>query len=156
LPVTYDDLIEYGIHRHAIAPAIRELVALGFVQVTRMGSAGHQEHRQPTLFLLTYYWAGSNVEIQDGWRRIKSLEEAEAIAAAARATKADPRARDFGQRGGKATAEKRRALSAESALKTGKILSAESAPIFSAENAPTLSAESAPLSIEEGKDEKER
>jgi hypothetical protein len=32
LPVTYDDFQRYGIDRHAaIAPAIRELVALGFV-----------------------------------------------------------------------------------------------------------------------------
>jgi hypothetical protein len=99
LPVTYGDFVDYGINRPAIAPAIRELVALGFVEVTRRGSAGNEEYRQPTLFLITYYWTGSNVEIRDGWRRIKSLEEAEAVAVAARANKADPRARGFGKRG---------------------------------------------------------
>lgn len=34
LPVTYDDFVRYGIHRHAIAPGIRELEALGFIEVT--------------------------------------------------------------------------------------------------------------------------
>jgi hypothetical protein len=29
LPVTYDDFQRYGIDRHAIAPAIRELIAPG-------------------------------------------------------------------------------------------------------------------------------
>lgn len=30
LPVTYEQFEEYGLNRHAIAPAIRELAALGF------------------------------------------------------------------------------------------------------------------------------
>ena len=30
LPVTYDDFERYGIHRHAIRPAIREVVARWF------------------------------------------------------------------------------------------------------------------------------
>ena len=32
LPVTYDQFIEYGIHRNAVSPAIREVEALGFVR----------------------------------------------------------------------------------------------------------------------------
>ena len=32
LPVTYDQFIEYGIHRNAVSPAIREVEALGFVK----------------------------------------------------------------------------------------------------------------------------
>jgi len=39
LPVTSAQFVEYGIHRHAIAPAIRELVALGFIEITREGRA---------------------------------------------------------------------------------------------------------------------
>jgi hypothetical protein len=31
LPTTYDDFERYGIHRHAIAPAIREAIALDFL-----------------------------------------------------------------------------------------------------------------------------
>ena len=34
LPVTYEDFHQYGIHRHAIGPAIREVVALGFAEIT--------------------------------------------------------------------------------------------------------------------------
>src|SRR5690349_5431569 len=31
LPITYDDFERFGIDRHAIGPAIREVVALGFL-----------------------------------------------------------------------------------------------------------------------------
>ena len=108
LPCTYDHFVEYGVHRQAIAPAIRELAALGFVEVTRKGSAGNERHRQATLFLLTYRHAGSDKRVGDGWRRIKSLEEAEAVAEAARAGKADKRARDFGRRGARARWQKQK------------------------------------------------
>lgn len=54
LPVTYDDFERYGIHRHAIGPAIREVVALGFVEITEAGRAGNAEWRKPNLFRLTY------------------------------------------------------------------------------------------------------
>jgi hypothetical protein len=40
LPVTFNDFQRYGIDRHFIAPVIRELVALGFVEVTEQGRAG--------------------------------------------------------------------------------------------------------------------
>src|SRR5690348_385262 len=50
LPVTYADLERYGIDRHAIAPAIRECVALGFVEITVQGRAGNAEFRSPSLF----------------------------------------------------------------------------------------------------------
>jgi hypothetical protein len=55
-----DHFVEFGIERHAIAPAIRELVALGFVEVTRQGCAGNAGCRQPTLFRLTYRHWGSH------------------------------------------------------------------------------------------------
>jgi len=41
LPVTYDDFEHYGIHRHQIAPAIREAVALKFLEITKSGRAGN-------------------------------------------------------------------------------------------------------------------
>jgi hypothetical protein len=40
LQVTFDQFEEWGLDRKAIAPAIRELVALGFVEVTQRGCAG--------------------------------------------------------------------------------------------------------------------
>src|SRR3712207_5280047 len=41
LPVTFDQFQEYGIERHCIAPAVRELEMLGFVEITEHGRAGN-------------------------------------------------------------------------------------------------------------------
>jgi hypothetical protein len=85
LPVTYDDFEFYGIHRHAIAPAIKEAVALGFIEVTEHGRAGNAEHRTPNLFRLTfkpskgYMGHGTNE-----WAKIPDIETAERIAKEAR------------------------------------------------------------------------
>jgi hypothetical protein len=84
LPVTFDDFAKFGIHRHAIAPAIREAVALGFIEVTRKGSAGNAGYRQSALYRLTYRHAGADERITDEWRAIGTLDEAEAIARKAR------------------------------------------------------------------------
>ena len=56
LPVTFADFAEGAAtsNRHAIAPAIREACALGFIEVTRRGRAGNGEYRTPNLFRLTY------------------------------------------------------------------------------------------------------
>ena len=78
-----------------------QVAALGFIEVTRKGSAGNAEHRQATMFLLTYRPSGSDVMTKNGWRRILSLKEAEAVALAAREGKADRRASEFGRRGAK-------------------------------------------------------
>ena len=91
LACTFDHFVEFGIERHAIAPAIREAVALGFVQITRPGCAGNANYRQPTLYRLTYRFCGSHQETTDEWRRIKTLEEAKAIAERARGTQSDRR-----------------------------------------------------------------
>jgi hypothetical protein len=83
LPVTFDDFCRFGIHRHAVAPAIREVVALGFVEITKAGRAGNAEYRTPNVFRLTY----RNTEYADqtdDWRRIKGAEDALLIADAAR------------------------------------------------------------------------
>jgi hypothetical protein len=84
LPCTYEHFAEFGIHRDAIAPAIRELAALGFVEITQRGSAGNAGFRQPALYRLTYRHWGSHKETTDEWRRIKTVEEAGAIAEQAR------------------------------------------------------------------------
>jgi hypothetical protein len=84
LPVTYDDFEKYGIHRHSIAPAIREAAALGLVEITVEGRAGNAEWRRPHLFRLTF--ARSDKDRNDGtheWKNIRE-ENAPLIAAAAR------------------------------------------------------------------------
>jgi hypothetical protein len=85
LPVTYDDFERYGIHRHAIGPAIREVVALGFVEITEAGRAGNAEWRKPNLFRLTY--RQTKYEPTNDWDKIKTPEEAEAMARSARENK---------------------------------------------------------------------
>jgi len=54
LPVTFEDFVAYGVNRDSIAPALRELQALGFVEITQHGRGGNAEHRAPNLFRLTY------------------------------------------------------------------------------------------------------
>lgn len=83
LPVTYDDFVRYGIHRHAIGPAIREGVALGFVEITQRGHAGNAEFRTPNKFRLTYIHASRALPTNE-WDRIHTIEEAEGIAKQAR------------------------------------------------------------------------
>jgi hypothetical protein len=83
LPVTYQHFHEYGVHRHAISPGIRECVALGFVEITEPGRAGNAEFRTPNLFRLTY--KPTRVEAPtDDWRKIETLDGAEVLARAAR------------------------------------------------------------------------
>ena len=85
LPVTYDQFQEYGIDRQAIRPAIREAIALGFLEITKEGRAGNAEWRQPNRFRLTYRPSkGERAYGTNEWRRMQSLEEAAAIAKAAR------------------------------------------------------------------------
>jgi hypothetical protein len=83
LPVTYDDFERYGIHRHAIRAAIQETVALGFAEITERGRAGNAEFRSPHKFRLTYFHVGRAPPTNE-WQRIETLEEAQALARAAR------------------------------------------------------------------------
>jgi hypothetical protein len=83
LPVTFDDFCRFHIHRHCIAPAIREVVALGFVEITQAGRAGNAEYRTPNIFRLTYRET-DYADPTHEWRRINSYEEALLIADAAR------------------------------------------------------------------------
>jgi hypothetical protein len=90
-------LVEYGLHRHAIAPAIRELVALCFIQIIAKGCAGNERYRRPNLFRLTYRPA-KDATTGDGtheWRSIKSVAQAEALAQQGR-REVDRRAHEVG------------------------------------------------------------
>jgi hypothetical protein len=91
LPVTFDQFEGYGIHRHAIAPAQRELVALGFVEITEHGTAGNGEWRRPTKFRLTNRHNYCGAKPTDEWSRSKTVEEAAARQAEARRQRSRPR-----------------------------------------------------------------
>jgi hypothetical protein len=87
LQVTFEQFKEYGMDRDAIAPAIRELAALGFIEVTEHGTAANAGHRRANLYRLTFRDAEG--VLSDGtheWRRVKTMQEALRIAAEARKT----------------------------------------------------------------------
>jgi hypothetical protein len=83
LPVTFDQFVEFGVHRHAISPALREGEALGLFIVTERGRASAGEFRSPNKYMLPYLYCGSNPPINE-WKKIKTIEEAELIARRAR------------------------------------------------------------------------
>jgi hypothetical protein len=87
LPLTFDDCVKHGIHRNAVAPAQRESVALGFVELTKRGRGGNADSREANLWRLTYVLDRGGAEPTHEWRKIKTIEEAEAIADAARKDK---------------------------------------------------------------------
>jgi hypothetical protein len=64
-------------------PCLRELEALGFVEITERGRAGNGEFLAPNKFRLTYRHAG-NAAPTNEWRQIRPIEDAEAAARAAR------------------------------------------------------------------------
>jgi len=83
---TYADLARYGIRRDGIAPAVREVVALGFVEITEQGQAGVGDHRRATRYRITYCETSPKGRSHE-WRRIETTEEADAVARAARANR---------------------------------------------------------------------
>jgi hypothetical protein len=86
LPVTHADFRQFGIDHDAIGAGIREVCALGFVKLTRRGRAGVAGHRCPSLFEITYRPI-DGAEPTNAWQQIATVEEAEQIAAGARARK---------------------------------------------------------------------
>jgi hypothetical protein len=86
LPVTFDDFIEFGVDRHAVAPALREAEALGLIKCTQKGCAGNAGFRRASEYGLTYRpFKGAMGDGTHEWRNIKTIEEAKALAAKARA-----------------------------------------------------------------------
>jgi hypothetical protein len=84
LIVTYENFATYGMDRHAIGPAISEVVALGFVEITEAGCGGNERFRRPNRFRLTYRNDRDGAEPTNDWRRIDTLEQGVTLAKAAR------------------------------------------------------------------------
>jgi hypothetical protein len=87
LIVTYKDFIAARISRKKIKPSQRTIVALGFVEITEQGYGGgkHADDRRPTKFRLTYFRAhDAEGDGTHEWRGITTVEEAVAVATAAR------------------------------------------------------------------------
>jgi hypothetical protein len=100
LPVTHQNFRRFGIDRDAVGPGLREVEALGFTEVTQHGLAGNAEFRRPNMFRLTYLET-QGMEPTNEWAAIATNEEADAIAATARARKArkDTKMREFYSQG---------------------------------------------------------
>jgi hypothetical protein len=79
LPCAYKDLKADGVYADAIARAIRELVAVGIVEVTRKGAG-----RMASLYRVTCFGVGRGKRATHDYERIATVEEAEALVAAAR------------------------------------------------------------------------
>jgi hypothetical protein len=131
LPVTFDDFERYGVNRHAIGPALAELETLGFIVLTEKGKmARAADYRRPNKFLLTSRPTNKGADPLHNWKRIMTMQEAQAIAEAARTLS------------GEKKKEPVRKPHREPVRKTH-----HKGQIASAENAPLRPAETAPLSI---------
>jgi hypothetical protein len=77
LVATYDDLAKYALCQNprAIAQAVRQAEALGFIIVTR-GRGGRGATRQPNQFRLTYLQGQNGGPATDEWTEIRSEEDA--------------------------------------------------------------------------------
>jgi hypothetical protein len=92
LPVTYGDFERYGMDEQSIPPALREVQALGFVEITERGRPSESDFgRHPNLFRITYRHGANGEQPTDEWRQHTTLQEARKIARAAREAK-DPNA----------------------------------------------------------------
>jgi hypothetical protein len=99
LIVTKQQFIEYGLHKDSIAPALRELEALGIIIITQRGRGGNAEHRQPNRFLLNYMCGAvdAHEQVTNTWKRVQTVDEAEKLCAEARESK-DPKNVAYGRR----------------------------------------------------------
>ena len=97
LPVTFDDLVRFGMDRHAISGAIRETCALGLVVVEVQGRAGNAEHRYPSLYRLTFKHT-DHAEPTHDWRKVKTMQDAKRIARDARKARPEKQKASGGKR----------------------------------------------------------
>jgi hypothetical protein len=54
LTVTFRQFEDYGVPKHSIAAALRELVALGFIEITERGCAGNAGYGKANQYRLTF------------------------------------------------------------------------------------------------------
>jgi hypothetical protein len=90
LPVTFDNFEEYGMSPKSVAPALREVQALGFVIVTKRGRPSKSDFgRHPNHFGLTYIRgpAPKFADASNEWKQHATLADALEIARQARAAK---------------------------------------------------------------------
>jgi hypothetical protein len=90
LPGTYDNFEDYGISPKSVAPALREVQALGFVNITTRGRASKSDFgRHPNYFGLTYLPgpAPKFADPTNDWKQHQTPADASKVARDARAAK---------------------------------------------------------------------
>ncbi|MDR3484631.1 MAG: hypothetical protein P4M05_06945 [Bradyrhizobium sp.] len=88
LPVTYGDFERYGMDYGSIAGAIREVEALGFLEITERGRPSESDFgRHPSLYRITYRHGPHDEQPTNEWKRHGSQEQAQRVAKMARAAK---------------------------------------------------------------------
>jgi hypothetical protein len=99
LIVTFDQFEKYGVRRKSIAAALREVEALGFIEIVEHGCAGNAGYGKPNIYRMTYRPSvGAPEDGSHEWRRIKTMEDALRIQKAARATPPQNKVRRGGNR----------------------------------------------------------
>jgi hypothetical protein len=76
LPCTYSDFVKAGIRRASVSLAIRQCVALGFLEITRRGGRSISDVRPPSLYRLTHVFGQSDPGPTDEWKNIASEDHA--------------------------------------------------------------------------------
>jgi hypothetical protein len=86
LPLTKSQFAEYGVHPRFVAASLRTLEALGFVICTERGRRAYADiPGTPSKFRITYRHTNLT-NPTDEWKQIDTLDQAKALATAARAT----------------------------------------------------------------------
>ena len=88
LVCTHKNFEDWGIPTNLVARAIRELVAVRLIEITRAGAAGNADLRRAATYRITAF-AAVDREGDDGthdYERVATLEEAEALVRSARDT----------------------------------------------------------------------
>nr|USU32924.1 hypothetical protein NG677_04275 [Methylobacterium sp. OTU13CASTA1] len=79
LACTYTDFADDGLRRSSVSLAIRQCVALGFLEVTQAGRRSISDFRRPSLYRLTYLnGCGASPEATHDWRHLGTDEDAKA------------------------------------------------------------------------------
>jgi hypothetical protein len=89
LMVTHRQFVAFGLSKNAVAPAIREAVALGWISVVKQGIGGNANESRESIFRLTWL-PTADAEATNEWMKFKSQAEANTASTAARSAK-DPR-----------------------------------------------------------------
>lgn len=89
LPVTYEDLVAWGVRRNSIPTAIAEAVALGWLDHQRGRRAAGDAKGVPQTFTLTWLRTWENEPATNRWKRFKDRHSARAAADAAKAKSID-------------------------------------------------------------------